>query len=351
MELQSRENGAVDVAKYIMAVMVVIIHKNILNDSCVYGNYMIAKVICAIAVPFFFTASSYYFFNKIDNDKNDFSKFFSYEKRLVILYFFWSLVYIPIAFVKNHTGHYDELSIKIFIGQCIYWVKAFFLSQSFIHLWYINTLIVSMAIVYFLYKKLDYKCAVLICLVIFLVSHFLIVLSENGIAIGKYYESYCPMVIRNTLEKGILCTSIGLFLSKNKIKKVLKFNVFLFTVSFSAMVAIGVKMFNSNEDWIQTIFYFMVAITAMNIFSICAKVKTKPSSIYRYLRKFSTVIYFSHLLMTTELFDFISRNFNISLLKNNLVIFIVTFLFGNFVSFIFVRLSMMKKYRLINYLM
>ena len=74
---------AIDIAKFIMAIMVVIIHRPLFNDNMVFTNFIIGQVICSIAVPFFFIVSSYFLFSKL-NKSTEFSKtiVFEYEKRI-----------------------------------------------------------------------------------------------------------------------------------------------------------------------------------------------------------------------------------------------------------------------------
>ena len=67
---EKRQYPAIDIAKFIM---VVIIHRPLFNDNMVFTNFIIGKVICSIAVPFFFIVSSYFLFSKL-NKSTEYSK-------------------------------------------------------------------------------------------------------------------------------------------------------------------------------------------------------------------------------------------------------------------------------------
>lgn len=56
----SKQYNAVDIAKLIMALLVVVIHKPLFSSDQVFANYFLGKIIAAVAVPFFFIASSFF---------------------------------------------------------------------------------------------------------------------------------------------------------------------------------------------------------------------------------------------------------------------------------------------------
>ena len=56
---------AIDIAKYISALLVVCIHTFPLLDVSEPANTFLIQAVCRIAVPFFFAVSSFLFFSKI----------------------------------------------------------------------------------------------------------------------------------------------------------------------------------------------------------------------------------------------------------------------------------------------
>ena len=64
-----KQLAAIDIAKYVSALLVVCIHTFPfieLNET--FNTYFI-QTICRMAVPFFFTISGYFFFRKLTNDE------------------------------------------------------------------------------------------------------------------------------------------------------------------------------------------------------------------------------------------------------------------------------------------
>lgn len=345
MELK-KENGAVDIAKIIMALLVVVIHKPIFNSD--FLNYISGSVICSVAVPFFFAASSYFFFNKIDKGNDDNKSLLSFEKRLFKLYLIWTLIYLPCLFVKYNTGHYEDLSIKIFLGQMILTVKNFFLSTSFVHLWYVNALMLSVAVIYLLYRKLNYKVVFIICILIALLARIILVFCSEKSLLGTLY-GYIPTVLKNSFERGILCSSCGFFLNKSskcKSRNEIKYGVVMTIASLLALIAVGVLNFISDNDALEFLLPFLAFANAAALLSVCLRVELKPSKVYVALRKYSTLIYFSHLIMMSDLFRFISFKTGITAFTDNRpLIYFITVGFAVLISTLVIWLSEKEKFK------
>ena len=64
--MKSKSYTAIDIAKYISALLVVYIHTFPLADISADLNMIVLQAVCRIAVPFFFTVSAFLFFRRID---------------------------------------------------------------------------------------------------------------------------------------------------------------------------------------------------------------------------------------------------------------------------------------------
>lgn len=346
-----KENGAVDIAKLIMAVLVIIIHKPVFSESHPFLNYITGNTICAIAVPFFFITSSYFFFSRVDREGRDNKLFFNFEKRLFKLYFLWTVIYLPCIFVKYNTNHYDTFNAKIFIGQLLLTAKKFFLSTSFIHLWYVNTLMLSVAIIYFLYKKLGTKATFVICAVIATAFNIIAVSATKDGIVLHIYNAF-PDILHKTFEKGILFTSGGFLFSK--IKKQEKNSVWEYLImilSIMALIINGAFRYRTENKLFDYFHIIIIFIASLMIFAVCINIKTKPSKAYYIIRKYSTVMYFSHLLLMTEGFSYIAYKTGITAFADNeLFIFFITVLFAVIISTIIIFLSEKQKFKKLKYL-
>lgn len=134
-------NNAIDIFRYLCAIMVVAIHTQPFMELSTKLSYVFSEIIPRIAVPFFFIVAGYFYINKLDAKK---PIFLSYIKRLLKIYVFWSCVYFAIDFI--HWGH---ISIKGFVFHC---VLSFFINGSHYHFWFFPALIFAVCATTLVYK-------------------------------------------------------------------------------------------------------------------------------------------------------------------------------------------------------
>lgn len=124
-------NSALDFAKFSCAFMVVAQHSNFFIDINHLVNYLTINGFFRVAVPIFLLISGFYFF-KIKN----FLQLREVVQRLLILYFFWNLIYLPFWF---NNGHGVLENLKNFM---------FYIVLGYRHLWYMSGLIAALLILY-----------------------------------------------------------------------------------------------------------------------------------------------------------------------------------------------------------
>ena len=103
LKKDNRQYNAIDIMKFIMSFLVVMIHKPIFSPEHPFAKYISEEVIAALAVPFFFIVSSFLCFKKMNGTKEDNKKFISFENRLLILYIIWTIIYIPSCLISSVT--------------------------------------------------------------------------------------------------------------------------------------------------------------------------------------------------------------------------------------------------------
>src|SRR5688572_928654 len=91
----------VDIVKFIMAVFVIAIHTQPLYSMRDTGYFHLYEIIISTAVPYFFMASGYFLFTKINNDDQTLDdklvKLRQYILKLIKLYLIWTVIYMPIT--------------------------------------------------------------------------------------------------------------------------------------------------------------------------------------------------------------------------------------------------------------
>lgn len=226
---------------------------------------------------------------------------------MFILYSLWTVIYLPCMFVKSFTGHYDEITLKLFIGQCVGWIKDFFLSQSFIHFWYMNTLMLSAVFVFLLLKKLSPKTVLVISFAVYVASNALYSLNiyDASIRIADIYTSL-PIVLKNTLSIGLLCTSLGAYLAMDKPKHSFKASAF-FSVLLIFISIVQNLILEPHSDIALPLTRLTCIIAAYFIFSMCAASNLANRPIFSKLRSYSSLMYFSHLLLMAEGLSYLAK--------------------------------------------
>lgn len=148
-----------DLAKFVGALLIIIIHTAPLQKISDLANFYTANVLARIAVPLFFAISGFLFFGKLSYENGKIKKcaentahLIGYIKKTTLLYLAWSLIYIffvklPMWYQSGWWGLYvikDCLAAIVFVG-------------SHYHLWYLLALIYAVPVLYYLLRFIPLK--------------------------------------------------------------------------------------------------------------------------------------------------------------------------------------------------
>ena len=336
-------NNAIDIGKFIASILVLCIHVSPFSNEKL--SFFVQNILARVAVPFFFICTGYFLFKKIDiyNIENDKSIIFKYVKRIFIMYVFWSICYMPLV-IFNYLK--TDKSLKIFFNT---FIKAPILTGTAAPLWYLNSLMVAILIIFLLLK---YKVKLKNILKISCILYFLGVLGqvyygliESIPIINKIYEYYFKIfsTTRNGVFFGLFYIVIGILFSKNKIHLTVKKSIIGVIISFILM---NIEIITTNKLGIDTSHDMSLAMapTTILIFNILLNIKLKDSPIYIKLREFSTLIYLSHFA--------INAVFNVLVLHlmhfnevNTTVRFLIVFPTTLLFSGIYLKLEKIKIFR------
>lgn len=271
-----KSNVAIDIVKLIFAYLVVAIHTEPFGFSFLLDKGF--GIITRICVPFFFVASSYFFFLKNGSP-------IRYIKRIFILYFVWSLIYLPFDLPELKDMSIWQILVKYFWGGNGH------------ALWYLCGSMVGFVIVYALSRVLSPK-KVLVLSIVFL-------------TVGCLKSTYLPLIngilpiqisdflgSRNGLFYAFPYYALGLFIANKNISydKPQKKNIIGF---FASLILLGIEsvvmvlVFKTKA----TILWFSVLPLTYNFFIIVKDIQLpiKSSTSY-FIRKCSTAIYVCHCL-------------------------------------------------------
>ena len=344
-----RQYNAIDIMKVIMALLVVMIHKPFFSPEHPFAKYISEEVIAALAVPFFFIVSSFLCFKKMNGTKADNKKFIDFEKRLLILYIVWTIIYIPASLIKFYGIRLEGMTFKLFLSALMEIAKKFFLSSSFVHLWYVNTLMLSVALLFLMRKKLSDKAVLGIAFAAFSVSNLFPYLYPAVPSLEAFAEA-CPPILSYVFGKGLLCTAAGMFLSDKDLKSD-QVKLSLAPIALVVLILFSVFSYEYRNTAIDTVRYFLVVSCSVSIFIMCRDLRLKDSGVYKTLRNYSSLIYFTHMLMISEIFELIAETTGIpAFYYNKPLIYLTTILFAVIVSTVIILLGKTRCFKWMKYL-
>lgn len=287
-KIKSNYNG-IDWIKLLCAFLVVGIHAK------PFAGYSVADelfgLVTRIPVPFFFAASSFFFFKGADLSKQ---KIIGYVRRMFILYLLWSLIYLAADICTK------GISYKLFAG-----FLSDFVFAGYKHFWFLHASIVGMVIVYLLYRYIKNKRVVLIIAVM---------LYCTGTCFSTYSPVFSSVPFFNTIQNSwffdVFGTRNGIFYAPVFLVIGSRFPSSVNTGMLKTLACIAasyvllgieglvcVRVLNTPS----TILWFSMIPLTYFVFMFALQVKINVSGAF--VRKCSTVIYCIHPLFITVLND------------------------------------------------
>lgn len=299
MEKSISRYSGIDVMKFICSLMIVIIHVKPFGvheagSFLYYLNFGLQEYLCRIAVPFFFVCNGFFIFRKIDFNNVDYGIIKNNIIKIIKLYLLWTLIYLPIKIYKMFTEG------EGLVREVVSYIRAFLVSGSFVHLWYLNGLIFALlAIMIFLKLKLNPQKILVLSAILYIIgllgNSYFGLISKNPNIVLSLYELYFKLFIntRNGLLCGLLFISIGMMISVKKPSAPIKKNAILFCASMLFMLAevYMLKHFSLAKDYdatvmvVPAVYFLFCTVSKMNILE-----KISPL-----LREMSKTIYYVHL--------------------------------------------------------
>lgn len=284
----------IDYMKFFAAFLVVGIHTE------PFGNWFWLDkgfgLLTRIAVPFFFTATAYFFFQ----GEVTWKRCFKYCLRILKLYVFWSVVYYAVCFIK-----YGESGENIFLN--------FFVQGGYMHLWFLHACIVAVlimtALVYLLKNK-HYQLIYILAAATFafgvLISTYSCVTVRLPFFESIIKSSFIRLIgTRNGLFYGFPFFALGFFFAKQGLKVRTSGSIWGIIISFAVLSA--ECLFAATKLSInQTILWFGMVPLTLFVFAAGLSVKIKRHNHSVFFRKCSLVIYCVHPLFIIILENYLS---------------------------------------------
>lgn len=308
-----RQYGLVDIMRILMAVCVLFIHRGYtMKNETLF--FFIRNGICELAVPFFVVTSSYFCYKKLTNcpegEKNRI--FGKYVRHLSVLLLLWSLIYVPDFLFKECFAGGNSLYTAF-----TEYVRKFLISgETYLHLWYIQAMIIASVLVFFLGKKISTGTLTAVFYVLYVLYSFF--LYSKNVEISRIFSLIPPALLNYTVRISIFIVS-GKLLAENKITDAgHKKNVLRSSVAAAAFFGFLVLRYYRNGPGVL-LQYSVLPVAVVTLFAVCITVGFSFKG-QAELRKITELFYFSHLLLPVELYDLMFARLLKSALYNCFVI-------------------------------
>lgn len=315
------QNHNIDVLKYLMSVMIIMIHV----------GYSIELPILRAAVPVFFIISSYFFFKKIStlSSEEQNKVWINFIKRALKLYLFWFIVLLPVTIVALRWFQDDIFTITWNL------VRGLTIGSTFLASWYISAYIIGISLIY---KFRRYKYLVGF---ISLGCYILCTISSN----------YCNLLdiqcikwdgvsIYNSFPVGLIFIFIGKNLADKK-KLPITIGIAGTIIGFALLSLENYLIVKYNLRKADDC-YVSLLVLSPSIFILFNSLPNRIKTSTKYIRNMSTIYYCSHYSMIVVIGVIVG-----ALPKFQLFTF--TWLTVTFLSFLLLYLSSMRRFSFLKY--
>ncbi len=314
METERKNYNSIDVAKFVMAILVMTVHIDTGLPTDIH--YLISNGVARTAVPFFFIASGFFFFNKIDNLQV--KNLIKVLKRILILFFSWTFIYSIYMFKFFRHDEQPFLKWLLFLNRHLF-------LNPYGHLWFLPALMIGIGLGWCFLKLNYFKTGVVLGIFLYCIG----VLGDSyyGLAIkNEYLKSFFEVYFqhfqnfRNGIFFGFIFTVLYNTFQNCSKKQLLILSVFSLVLLYAEYFFVEGNQYVRDHNM-----YFSLLVFTPAFFSILTKIRLKiPVKTALFLREYSIGIYFLHpLIKDVNFIDFGSLRFPAILLECILVIFII----------------------------
>lgn len=288
-----------DITKFICALLVITIHTAPLVEIAPNVNFYLVQVTARIAVPFFFLASGFLFFMKLNQagtwkDGENLDALKRYLIRIGILYLCWSAIYFMFTLLSWLKDGFQWVML-------VRYIRDFFLTGSCYHLWFLPSLMVGMVIAYFFYFKTTHRTALISVAVLYFLGMLINVYGNllNQIpVVSAVYKAYNAVFVtsRNGLFFAPLFLLMGAYFASTK-SILTKRDAFIGMVISFVLLGLEATMLRSFHymNDLTSLYLFLIPLEFF-LFSWVVQLRPKEHKLYPFLRKSSLLIYVSHIL-------------------------------------------------------
>lgn len=303
--------GGLDIFKLCSAFLVVAIHTSPLSSFSYTANFILTRILARVAVPFFLMVTGYFILPQyLFFRSTDFSILKHWFKRMLILYIFAIILYLPINIYAEQIKVVDIYDIFRFL----------FFDGTFYHLWYLPASMIGILLVCLMSCFFSYKLVGAISLILYIIGLFGD--SYNGFivehtSIDLAYDMLFSIFsyTRNGIFYAPIFLIMGALIAKIELTKCSRNWIALIILMF-LMCAEGMVLHNLGVQRHDSMYITLLPCMFL-LYQIILSIKVNP---VKNLRIISTGIYLIHPLVII-LINFVAKvmHFEVLAINNSLI--------------------------------
>lgn len=312
MQNGNNQYGALDVFKFIAAILVITVHIGPLLQLSSQLDFVLTGIIARIAVPFFFMTTGFFALAPVIKGEKKLS---SLLKKYAFYYLIAILIYLPINIYAHQLPGINFLE----------WIRFIFMDGTFYHLWYFPALIIGLVITYWISTKTSIKMSLAISVLLFVIglfgdSYYGYIANQNFISsiydIGFNLFTYT----RNGLFFAPLFLMLGAYSKLRNRESVQQHNLLFFIVFLCCMIIEGIYL-ESQQLTHHNSMYILLLPTMFFLFEYLKNINMNQ---HQFLRGMSTWIYILHPMILIGVRGFAKvTGLTDRIVENNLNLFLV----------------------------
>lgn len=275
---------SVDLAKFILSIFVVAIHTNALSFLPSAVDYMLQKLLLAIAVPYFLVASGFFFGIKLKKSENKCQVLKAYCIRLAKPLLVLESVCIILTVVTDLARGNSVDVLAILHRVICYPVGA---------LWYLQAVILSLLIIYPFAKNNQFFVPVILGLCMYLLG--LLCNGYNFVVQGSSLQTIIDLVVslfyRHNIFVALIYVAIGVKLANTDFTRK-PWQLWLIIPVYAAYmleIVLGHKTMDGGNYYLMQLFL----IPLLFCLTLRIDIGLRPQ-LNKALRTYSTGIYLTH---------------------------------------------------------
>lgn len=344
--MEKKQYPGVDLVKFICAFLILCIHWEPFTGISNALNSVTVNFLARLAVPFFFIASGFFAFGKIDPERVDLLTVWKSVKKLLRLYLIWSVIYLPFTVAEIVGADNSKEALNILLT----WFKNMIFSAGYGFLWYLPaTAFAVFAVALMLKKRMSFRLIISVGIVLFAVG----LLGQTYFGAIKPLSSYenlwnflkgtreVIVTTRNGLFEGLLFVALGAATAHKKNTHGLLQSSIGFMISLGFLFAESYCL--SKLEWkLEYDMYLIMVPAAYFLFEIAVNVNYNKPKLSKYFRVYSTLFYLTHMLIVE-----CALALNLQNRMNSLASFVLIAAITFALDTLIIKLSEVKKFNIL----